>query len=65
MSIYGKEWYLSKTLWLSVIMILSGVLANVQEFLVAGDMSAVGITALVLGVLNFLNRFLTTEPLKG
>jgi len=64
MSIYGKKWYLSKTLWLSVVMFLTGILACVQEFLITGDMSSIGITSLVLGVLNFINRFLTTEPLE-
>jgi membrane-bound ClpP family serine protease len=58
------KWYLSKTLWLSVIMALSGVLAIVQEFLVAGDMSAVGLTSLVIGILNFINRFFTTTSLE-
>lgn len=58
------KWYLSKTLWLSVIMVLSGVLAIIQEFLVAGDMSPVGVTSLVIGILNFINRFFTTTSLE-
>jgi len=58
------KWYLSKTLWLSVIMVLSGVLTIVQEFLITGDMSAIGITSLVIGILNFINRFFTTTSLE-
>lgn len=64
MSYLKKNWYESKTLWLNIVAILSGILVCVQEFLANGDTSATGITMLVIGILNFINRFFTTQGLE-
>jgi hypothetical protein len=64
MSYLKKHWYLSKTLWLNAVAIGIGALMCVQEFLVAGDTSPMGITTLALGILNFVNRFFTTKELE-
>jgi len=64
MSYNKKSKFLSKTLWFNGSAIGIGVLMCVQEFLANGDMSPMGITALALGILNFINRFSTKTELE-
>lgn len=50
----NKAWFKSKTLWINVIAIV-GIILYGKEF----DSSTVGI---VLGVINFLLRLITKQP---
>jgi hypothetical protein len=53
-----KEWYKSKTMWVSLLTVLAGVATGV-----AGQLEA-GVSITVLGVVNMFLRAITKEAIK-
>jgi len=63
---YGaKKWYQSRTVWVNVLTIIASVAATLNEWLVAGDFSAAGMSLLVLALANLGLRFITTEGIEA
>jgi len=52
----GKDWYLSRGLWLGVLTGLIGSLELLREAVMTGDFSTTGIIAIVLGILKVWER---------
>lgn len=59
-----KKWYKARTVWVNVLVIVIALLTVIQEWLQAGDFSAVGGTALGISTANLFLRFLTTESIR-
>ena len=53
-----KEWYKSKTMWVSLLTVLAGVATGV-----AGQLEA-GVSITMLGVVNMFLRAITKEAIK-
>lgn len=56
----SKQWYLSKTLWLNLIALVSMILPPVREWLAANPVEA----AAALAAVNTLLRFVTRDKLR-
>jgi hypothetical protein len=56
-----KAWYMSKSLWTGVIVVILGGLQALQSLPM--NESTAGIVSVVLGVLVVLNRLVTTMPI--
>jgi len=54
-----KQWYLSKTFWLGVLIILGGI----AEYLLNIPPGA-SISTIIAGVLSVIIRFLTNQPVS-
>ncbi len=54
----SKSWYTSKTLWLNLI----AIIIFIVEYSTQQSWVTVSISGLVIGVLNMINRFLTSQP---
>ncbi len=61
----AKPWWLSKTIWIAVLQIVSGVLASIlaQEW-VASHPQAVGVLIAIVGIINAVLRSITTKPIS-
>lgn len=55
----GKSWYKSKTLWVNTVAVAAFAVQTYTGFIVDADLQAA-----VLGILNVILRFETSEPLK-
>lgn len=64
MSIYGKKWYKSKMLWANILTSLISLAEIIHQWLTVGDFSSAGVTALMLGILNFSLRLVTSEAIR-
>lgn len=56
-----KAWYLSKSLWTGVLVVLLGATQALQSLPL--DENTAGIVTTILGVLVVLNRLVTTMPI--
>jgi len=56
-----KPFWESKTFWLNVI----AIAVLVADYLFTNQIIPAGIGVLVLGILNIVLRFLTSQPLSG
>lgn len=56
-----KAWYLSKSLWTGVLVVILGGLQAAQSLPM--NESTAGIVSVVLGMLVVLNRLVTTMPI--
>ena len=54
----GKPWYLSKTVWLGVLIIAGGI----AEY-IAGLPAGASIPTIIAGCLSIIIRFLTNQPI--
>jgi len=54
-----KAWYLSKTLWANVLLLVLAVLDNAYF----GGLVPPDVKVYIVGVVNLLLRFLTSQPL--
>ena len=54
----AKNWYKSKTMWINLLVVISGVLTAI-----AGELTAAG-TLTVIGIVNIVIRKITTEKIK-
>jgi hypothetical protein len=59
-----KDWYKSKTIWVSILELLTGAGGLLATFLEAGDYTEASIVLLVTGILGLVLRKLTTQPLS-
>jgi len=60
---YSKKWYTSKTVWVNALVIIGALVSVIQEWLVAGDFSPIGMTFLATGIINLALRFVTSESI--
>jgi Na+-driven multidrug efflux pump len=57
-----KHWYLSKTIWASICIVLLGVLNGISENV--QDPKILSYTVSVIGIVNIALRFLTSKPIE-
>lgn len=57
-----KKWYLSKTLWVAVVVFIGSLLA---EFGIISEPFDAGQQGMILGVIFFILRLVTKEPVGG
>lgn len=55
----GKEWYKSKTLWVNSVAVIAFAIQTFTGFAIDPQMQAG-----ILGILNVILRFETSEPIK-
>ena len=60
----GKKWYMSKTLWANGLMVLAAVLEAAGVTNVLTPEVQAEVIAVVMGVVNMVLRFVTTEPVE-
>lgn len=58
-----KKWYVSRTVWVNALVIVGALVGVIQEWLVAGDFSPIGMTFLATGIINLALRFVTSESI--
>jgi hypothetical protein len=58
-----KKFYLSRTVWIGVLQIVSAILMLVADFIGRGDFSPVAYVVLVNGIVMIALRFLTNESI--
>lgn len=61
---YSKKWYTSKTVIVNTLVIAGASIQVLQDWLVAGDFSSVGLTVLATGLINLALRFMTSEAIR-
>ena len=61
---YSKKWYKSKTVIINALVIAGASIQVLQDWLVAGDFSSVGMTVLATGLINLALRFMTSEAIR-
>lgn len=59
----SKSWYTSKTLWISIATAVVGILMSISESISETGGEA-GILVTIIGVINGVLRFVTTQPIK-
>ena len=58
----GKDWYLSKGLWIAIITAILGILAHFGVQLPADTGPDGGIVLMVLGIIGIIIRIVTKKP---
>ena len=54
-----KKWYTSRTLWLNVL----AIALFVVEYMTQQSWVTVSISAMIVGILNMVVRFMTSQPI--
>lgn len=62
----GKVWYLSKTLWVNILVVVIAILGFVagDQFPIQLGPDAIYYIGFALGILNIVLRFLTGQPVS-